>query len=238
MSVSALGVLWSLLFAAARMLHPPPGTAAEAAPGAGGQRLELKTVIERVQKKYDAATDFRARFGQTLTNVAFGRKTSLGGEVLFKKPGRMRWNYTTPEPKSYVADGTTLWLYEPEDKQAFKQDLKSSQLPAALAFLTGQGNLMAQFDVTMAGQTPYGGPSDYVLSLVPKEPQAQVKSMLFVVDPTTFNVRESVITDGQGNVNDMLFSDIRVNSGIPDATFRFAPPAGVRIIDTAKLGRP
>ena len=237
MSVSALGLLWSLLFAAARMLHPPPGAAVEAAPAAGGQRLELKAVIERVQKKYDAASDFRARFGQTLTNVAFGRKTSLGGEVLFKKPGRMRWNYTTPEPKSYVADGTTLWLYEPEDKQAFKQDLKGSQLPAALAFLTGQGNLTAEFDVALAGQTTYGGPGDYVLSLSPKQPQSQVKTILFVVDPTTFNGRESVITDGQGNVNDMLFSDIRVNTAIPEATFRFSPPAGTRVIDAAKLGR-
>jgi outer membrane lipoprotein carrier protein len=239
MSVPPLGLVGWLLIAAARLLHPPAGAGAEVPPAAAAApgRLELRVVVDRVQKKYDAATDFRARFGQTLTNVAFGRKTSLGGEVLFKKPGRMRWNYTQPETKSYVADGSTLWLYEPEDKQAFKQDLKSSQLPAALAFLTGQGSLTAEFDVTMAGQTPYGGPADYVLSLAPKQPQAQVKSILFVVDPSTFNVRESVITDAQGNVNDMLFSDIRVNVGIPDATFRFSPPAGTRVIDTAKLGR-
>jgi outer membrane lipoprotein carrier protein len=76
-----------------------------------------------------------------------------------------------------------------------------------------------------------------VLSLSPKQPQAQVKNILFVVDPSTFNVRESVITDAQGNVNDMLFSDIRVNTGIPEATFRFSPPPGTRVIDTAKLGR-
>jgi len=227
------------LLAAARLLRAPAGAGAEAPPPATAvpARLELRAVIERVQKKYDAAADFKARFGQTLTNQAFGRKTSLGGEVLFKKPGRMRWNYTQPELKSYVADGNTLWLYEPEDKQAFKQDLKSSQLPAALAFLTGQGSLTAEFDVTMAGQTPYGGAGDYVLALVPKQPQAQVKSILFVVDPTTFNVRESVITDAQGNVNDMLFSDIHVNSGIPDANFRFTPPPGTRVIDAAKLGR-
>jgi outer membrane lipoprotein carrier protein len=239
MPLPSVGAVAWLLVAAARLLRPPAGgTGAEVPPAASAPaRLELRAVVERVQKKYDAAADFRARFGQTLTNVAFGRKTSLGGEVLFKKPGRMRWNYMQPEAKSYVADGSTLWLYEPEDKQAFKQDLKSSQLPAALAFLTGQGNLTAEFDVTTAGPTPYGGPADYVLSLVPKQPQAQVKSILFVVDPATFNVRESVITDAQGNVNDMLFSDIRVNTGIPDATFHFSPPAGTRVIDTGKLGR-
>jgi outer membrane lipoprotein carrier protein len=211
---------------------------ATAAPSAPSTRLPLKDVVERVQRRYDGAKDFRARFNQTLTNAAFARKTSQAGEVLLKKPGRMRWNYTQPEPKMYLADGNVLWLYEPEDKQAFKQDLKSSQLPAALAFLAGQGKLAAAFDITFApAKTPYGTPRDYVLALSPKEPQAQVKTILFVVEPGTFDVRESVITDQQGNVNDLLFSDIRTNTGVPDATFKWAPPAGVRLIDTAKLGR-
>ena len=71
----------------------------------------------------------------------------------------------------------------------------------------------------------------------PKTPQAQVKTILFVVDTKTFDVRESVITDQQANINDLLFSDIRTNTNLPDATFRWAPPAGVRRIDAAKLGR-
>jgi outer membrane lipoprotein carrier protein len=218
-----------------------------AAPSPAAARLRVEQVVEKIQKRYDAAKDFRARFNQTLTNAAFGRKTSSTGEVLLKKPGRMRWNYAQPEPKMYLADGNTLWLYEPEDKQAFKQELKSSQLPAALAFLAGQGKLAAEFDITAqdpkslkspkSAKVPYGTPQDYVLTLSPKAPQAQVKTILFVVDPKTFDVRESVITDQQANVNDLLFSDIRFNTKIPDATFHWAPPPGVRLIDAAKLGR-
>jgi outer membrane lipoprotein carrier protein len=234
----------SLLLAAAPMtaVAASPSSPSAAAPTSKAApatpRLALKEVVERVQKRYDVAKDFRARFNQTLTNAAFARKTSSAGEVLLKKPGRMRWNYTLAEPKMYLADGNTLWLYEPEDKQAFKQDLKSSQLPAALAFLAGQGKLAAEFDIKLADpKTPYGTARDYVLSLSPKAPQAQVKTIVFVVDPKTFDVRESVITDQQGNVNDLLFSEIRTNTNIPDATFHWAPPPGVRLIDTAKLGR-
>ena len=217
---------------------PAAGPASTTPASTAPARLSIKEVVERVQRRYDGARDFRARFNQTLTNAAFARKTSSTGEVLLKKPGRMRWNYAQPEPKMYLADGATLWLYEPEDKQAFKQDLKSSQLPSALAFLAGQGKLAAEFDITLAPpKTPYGTARDYVLALSPKEPQAQVKTILFVVEPGTFDVRESVITDQQGNVNDLLFSDIRTNTGVPDATFKWTPPAGVRLIDTAKLGR-
>jgi outer membrane lipoprotein carrier protein len=213
------------------------GAAAAPAPPPAGARLDVKAVVAEVQKRYDGASDFRARFTQTLTSVALGRKTNSAGEVTFKKPGRMRWDYEKPEKSSYITDGGVLWLYEPDDKQAFKQKLEASQLPAALSFLTGKGKLAAEFDITFAAKSPYGGAADYLLSLSPKTPQATVKTILFVVDPRTFDVRESVITDAQGNTNDLLFADIRVNTRVPDALFKFTPPAGVRVIDTAKLGK-
>lgn len=228
------------LFGAAAFAAPPivpPRASAAAAGTALAARLDLPAVIDRVQKRYDGAADFRARFNQTLNSAAFKRKTSLTGEVLLKKPGRMRWNYQTPDPKMYLADGDLLWLYEPEDKQAFKQDLKSSQLPAALAFLTGKGKLASEFDISFAKDARVGDPGDYVLALSPRQPQSQVKSLLFVVDPRTFDVKESVITDQQGNTNDLLFSSIAINTRIADAAFRWTPPAGTRVIDAAKLGR-
>ena len=211
--------------------------AATPPPGAPAARLGLEAVVDRVQHRYDGAADFRARFTQTLTSAAMARKTSSSGTVMFKKPGRMRWDYEKPERSTYVSDGALLWLYEPEDRQAFKQALKASQLPAALAFLTGKGKLAAEFDITAAGKTPYGSAGDYLLTLSPKVAEPQFKTILFVVDPQTFDVRESVITDGQGNTNDLTFADIRLGTHIPDAEFHFAPPAGVRVIDTAKLGK-
>jgi outer membrane lipoprotein carrier protein len=225
-----IATLASLLLTMAQ----PPGPAPAPPPGA---RLDVKAVVAEVQKRYDGAADFRARFTQTLTSAAMGRKTNSAGEVMFKKPGRMRWDYEKPEKASYVTDGGVLWLYEPDDKQAFKQKLESSQLPAALSFLTGKGKLTTEFDISFAGKTPYGGAGEHVLSLSPKTPQAQVKTILFIVDPRTFDVRESVITDAQGNVNDLVFADIRVNTKVPDAVFHFTPPAGTRVIDTAKLGK-
>ena len=228
-----VGPLVSLLMA---MAQAP--AAAPPAPAAGGARLDVKAVVAEVQKRYDGAADFRARFTQTMTSSAMGRKTNSAGEVMFRKPGRMRWDYEKPEKSSYITDGGgVLWLYEPDDKQAFKQKLESSQLPAALSFLTGKGKLATEFDIVFAGKSAHGSPGDYLLSLSPKAPQGQIKSILFVVDPRTFDVRESVITDGQGNVNDLVFADIRVNTRVPDALFKFTPPAGTRVIDTAKLGK-
>ena len=202
-----------------------------------GARLDVTTVVDKVQHRYDTATDFKARFTQTLTSTTMGRKTSSAGGVMFKKPGRMRWDYDKPERATYVSDGNTLWLYEPDDAQAFKQSLSASQLPAALAFLTGKGKLAAEFDITLVDKSPYAAAGEYVLALSPKVAEPQVKSLLFIVDPKTFDVRESVITDGQGNTNDLTFADIKTNTKLPDSEFRWSPPSGTRVIDTNKLGR-
>ena len=206
-----------------------------AKPGEG--RVDVPAVIARVQTLYDQAKDFRAHFSQKYSRAVVGRVTVSSGEVVFKKPGRMRWDYTQPEARMFLSTGQVLWLYEPSEKQAFKQDLKTSQLPAALAFLMGKGRITDEFDVTASADTRYGRPEDYRLALRPKQPQSTYKSILFVVDAREFTVRESVLVDQQGNVNHFVFSDFKINTRVPDALFRWSPPAGIRVVDTGNLGK-
>lgn len=211
---------------------PPP-----AAPAPASARLPLATVVEKMQKNYDQAKDFKAQFSQKYTNVAFGRTKVSTGQVAFKKPGRMRWDYETPEPQMFLSTTSTLWMYEPGDKQAFKQDLRQSQLPAALSFLMGKGKLSDEFDLALAPTVPYGSPNDYRLSLQPKKPQATYKNIYFVVDAKSFYVTESVLVNAQGDVNDITFSNLQVNAKLADSVFKWSPPAGTRVIDTGKLSK-
>jgi len=201
-------------------------------------RLDLSAVVARVQNRYDQAKDFQARFTQKYSRQVMGRVTVSAGQVHFKKPGRMRWDYDKPEARMFLSNGQVLWLYEPEEKQAFKQDLKTSQLPAALAFLMGKGRIADEFEVTWSNDTRLGRPEDYRLSLRPKQPQSTYKSIVFVVDAGDFSVRESVLTDQQGNVNHFAFSDLKMNAKVSDEVFRWSPPAGVRVVDTGKMDKP
>ncbi len=223
---------------------PAPATAAAAPAGtAPAPTLDLRTVLERMQKRYDQAKDMRARFSQNYTRAVVGRSTLSTGTLTFKKPGRMRWDYDKPEARMFLSNGQVLWLYEPEEKQAFKQDLKSSQLPAALAFLMGKGKITDEFEVAFAkdakdtkDKTP-GRPGDFRLALTPKQPQSAYKSILFIVDPKEFLVRESVLVDAQGNTNHFLFDGLEVNAKVADSLFKWTPPAGVRVVDTNQMSK-
>jgi outer membrane lipoprotein carrier protein len=212
-------------------------TPAEPAAAPVGEKLDLHTVVERMQKRYDQAKDFHARFSQTYGRAVMGRTTLSTGTITFKKPGRMRWDYDKPEPRMFLSNSQALWLYEPTEKQAFKQDLKTSQLPAALAFLMGKGKITDEFDVSFATDAQPGRPGDYRLALSPKQPQSAYKSILFVIDPKEFLVRESVLVDAQGNTNHFVFDTLEVNSKVADSVFKWAPPAGVRVVDTGKIGK-
>jgi outer membrane lipoprotein carrier protein len=221
------------MFSAALLSFALAATPAPSAPAP----LPLPAVIERMQKNYDQAKNYRAHFSQKYTNVAFNRTKVSSGEVTFMKGGRMRWDYDKPDPQMFVSDGKVLWLYEPADKQAFKQDLRQSQLPGALSFLLGKGKLSEEFDIAPAGEIAYGNKTDYRLSLKPKQPQATYKSIYFIVDARTFYVTESVLVNAQGDINDITFSDIKVNTNVPPALFVWHPPADVRVIDTGKMSK-
>lgn len=214
-----------LLLASAAALAQPAGAPTPKAPAPASP--ELTAVIDGIQAFYGKAQDLKADFEQTYTYKVYARKQRSTGKVFFKKKGKMRWDYQTPEQKVFVADGDTLWVYEPEQAQVFKRDLKSAQLPVALSFMSGEGKLTDEFDATLL-EAPAAGRA--LIELVPKRDAGEYKALRLEVDAATFAVVASTVIDPVGNTNHLVFKNVQTNGGLPDAGFTFTPPAGVRII--------
>ena len=60
------------------------------------------------------------------------------GTVALKRPGRMRWEYETPEKKTFVSDGTRVFFYVPADRQVIVRQ-QAGERGVAMALLSGQG---------------------------------------------------------------------------------------------------
>lgn len=188
-------------------------------------------LLDKVQTFYAGASDFLADFKQTYTYHIYGRKKVSTGRVFFKKPSKMRWDYEAPIKRVFVADGSTLWVYEPEESQVFKRDLSSAQLPVALRFMKGEGKLSEDFIVTQVNPGADEGYS--VLHLKPRVPSPDFVSLQLTVNRESGAVSSSMLTDPTQNTNRIDFVDVKVNQSLPDAGFSFTPPAGVRVIDEA-----
>lgn len=201
--------------------------------------LGADEVVARVQKYYETTTKLQASFRQNYTNVTFGRKSTSDGEVYVMKPGKMRWDYKKPEKKHFISDGSTLWVYEVEAKQAFKQSIEDQVLPVAITFLYGKGDLAGDFKAQLDPGSGYGGRDDYVLKLTPRQPTAQYKHLWLVVDSTDFHVKKSVILESSDNVNEIMFTKIKLNDQAKHVTndlFKFKVPKGVKVIEPKPEG--
>src|SRR5205809_7125642 len=89
----------------ALVLHVPAPASAE------------ESLAAQLQRKYDAVKDFSADFVHAYQGGVLKKQVTERGHVLVKKPGKMRWDYTAPEPKQFVSDGTRIYSYIPADKQ-------------------------------------------------------------------------------------------------------------------------
>lgn len=186
-------------------------------------------VVSGIQAFYANAQDLKAEFEQTYTYTQMGRTQSKSGKVFFKKPSRMRWDYKRPVPQVFVSDGSVLWVYQPTDAQVFKQDLNQSQLPVALTFMSGRGELKSEFDARLIDDEDRT--DSYTVQLTPKKSEVNYKSVVLTVRKSDFSVLMSVVVDPVGNENKLVFSRVTQNAGIPDRAFEFQTPKGVRVIE-------
>src|SRR5258706_1839056 len=198
-----------------------------AAPSPARAAADPATAIaQRVQRHYERTRDFSARFAQTSSYLTFGNVKNATGKVFLKKPVLLRWQYD--DGRLVVIDGKELWNWNPEDKEAqVKRGFGADQVPSEFAFLFGKGKLLDRFAVRSVPK-PEGLPAGEAIELVPRQASAEVRKLLFVVDKRG-QVLASVLTNGQGDVNQLAFSEVKVSSGLADSLFHFDPPKDAHV---------
>lgn len=220
-TIAVLGLLY-FSFSAAAQSTKSKGQSGEA-------------IIEQLQKTYTEIENYEAEFVQTVAHKMFsGRLDRSYGKVFFKKGGSMHWAYERPEKKFFVYDGETLWIYEPEVPQVFKGSGDTERLRRGLAFLTGEGKILADYTAKKLDPKKFAfEQKGYVVALTPKK-NSPFKTVELYIDKNTFRVVRSVVVDHEGNRNRLDFNDVKTNTKLDDALFTFIPPAGVPVIQSEK----
>ena len=181
---------------------PPP----QAAPSA-------TDLARNLQQKYDQVRDFSADFEHMYEGGVLRKKLTERGTLLVKKPGMMRWVYTTPEKKEFVSDGRTLWSYVPADKQVIIGTVPpADEVSSPAMFLAGRGSIQRDFTARIAAAAGLAA-SDVALELRPRTPQREYEWIILVVDRATLQIRRLVTTDSQGGTSTFVFTKLRENVG-------------------------
>ena len=175
-------------------------------------------VVAALQKKYDAIRDFTADFVHQSEGGLLRKKQIERGVVQVKKPGKMRWDYKSPEEKLFLSDGRRIYLHVPADNQVIISPVpEQDQATTAVLFLVGKGNLPRDFTVSYADR-------DY-------------DWLQLIVDRRTLQIRSLSAADSQGGRSTFQFSNFKENTGLADKTFTFKIPRGADVTNNGAPSR-
>src|ERR1700735_957394 len=110
-------------------------------PVPGSPATDAASIRRGIEARYRGARTLKATFYEQFSS-GNGGGVAESGTVYFSKPGRMRWEYESPEQKLFIVDGTNVWFYVPADRTASRAKIaESSDWRTPLVFLTGKTNL-------------------------------------------------------------------------------------------------
>lgn len=214
-----------------------------AAPLAFGSGIDA--AVHALESRYQHARTLKAIFFERYSD-GNGGVSAESGTVYFSRPGRMRWEYESPEQKLFLVDGTNVWFYVPADHTASRAKLnESSDWRTPLALLAGKadlGKLCSKIEPA-AGPSASAGEAGEAPSVtgtwlrcIPRDagsPGAP-QDVLFETDSDAHLV-EVVIHEAGNSTTEFRFGNWQENLPIPEVKFHFQPPPGVAIVDEESL---
>lgn len=231
---------------------------AQATFGAG-----VEAVVRAFDSRYQHARSLKAIFFESYKD-GHGGVSADSGTVYFSRPGRMRWDYESPEQKLFLVDGTNVWFYVPADHTVSRAKLsQSSDWRTPIALLAGKTDLSklcrqiepvdsasenpqkSQEPGKLAAGTPNAaaastagtaGPGTTTVRCLPRESPASesIEDVLLDIDPDGFLARILIHQAGDAST-EFRFGNWQENLAIPEAQFHFEPPPGVFVVDEQSL---
>jgi len=172
-----------------------------------------------------------AQFTQTVTPPAKDgqaqRDRVSTGTFDFQRPGKFRFDYKKPFAQTIVADGNSLWLYDVDLNQVTQRSQAQAlgSTPAALiASASDIGALKAGY--ALESQPQRDGLQWVKATPRNKDGQLQYVQVGFRGDA----LAALEILDSFGQRSVLKFEQVQTNPALPEATFRFTPPAGADVV--------
>ncbi len=190
---------------------------------------DLAPRLKAVETRYNHAQTLQVTFHEAYTGPGQPRRTE-SGTLLLRKPGRMRWNYTSPQGKLFVSDGKFLWLYTPATNQVEKMKIKESEdMRAPLAFLLGKLHFDKEFRNIQARPVADG----MLITAEPKTDTLPYTNVEFVVGQDN-QIRRVQVTGYDKSVLEFNFDQEKLNPPLEAKLFQFRVPQGAELVENAQ----
>jgi len=134
-------------------------------------------------------------------------KTLAQGVLYIQKPGKIRYEYTTPADSLVISDGRVLGVFDKKSNRgAQRYDLKRTPLDI---LLKDKINLEASGVVRNISSD---GVKTQVIATDPDNPRAGTITMVFTANPT--ELRQWIVTDRSRKNTTVILNDLKLRNGV------------------------
>jgi len=213
-----------------------------------GVSADVKRLVDLFESRYRAAHTLQAAFLERYTEN--GRVVRVeAGTAYFRRPGKMRWEYQSPEKNLFLVDGKNAWFYVPADHTATRVPAKqSSDWRTPLALLAGEmkvSRVCAR--VQAVPDRKLESPGDIALRCELRGADKQTQEshasggcphneeageeVFFEIVKNTGELVCITVKDPGGVGIEFHFTNWQADPPVDDALFHFHPPSGVAIVN-------
>ncbi len=166
-----------------------------------------------------------AEFEQHSEDRNGGHRHDVQGHMTVARPGFFRWEADEPYAQTVVADGHTVWVYDPDLNQVVIQsmDRQVGNTPALL-LSSDSSTIDHAFSVKTIGASA----GNIAFVLVPRASDAMFASMQLVFSHN--QLQRMNLVDLTGQQTSITFSKVQYHIHPPVADFHFRVPAGADVV--------
>ncbi|HZV58741.1 MAG TPA: outer membrane lipoprotein-sorting protein [Candidatus Eremiobacteraceae bacterium] len=186
-----------------------------------------------------AAKDFHSLTAdiEHIKYTAVVRDTSTEiGQISVRKDGKMRIDFKSPDPRTILRNGDSLYIYTPKISRVEEYNLGKNRAMAdqylALGFGTKSDTLKKTYDVSVIGEEDFDGKKTVLLQLIPKTESVRAqltKIQMWVDESSWLPLQQKFFETGSGDYFLSHYTNVMKNLKINDAKFKPNWPKDVKV---------
>ncbi|HEY8149827.1 MAG TPA: outer membrane lipoprotein carrier protein LolA [Vicinamibacteria bacterium] len=187
---------------------------------------DATAVLKALETAGRGLKTMKAAFVETKVLTLLNEKQETRGNVTLQIPGRMRWDYVTPQPGVMMIKDGAFARYVPQTKQVFRGAAKG-EADLLVGFGPGAADLGKKYEVTLLPEEKVGTAAAHVLDLKPRTGGGLFSAIRLWVDKARVLPVQTRLTEPTGDYSTIRFENVIVNGALPSTAFELKLPKDV-----------
>lgn len=176
-----------------------------------------------LQERLQQISSMDATFSQQVTDGNGELVQQLHGRLALARPHFLYWQTDAPDETVMVADGDSLWYYNPFVEQVTVTDQTDTmEQSPLLLLLDDSAAAWDDYEVKQEGDS---------FALQPLATANSLQSLQLVFEAQSPVMRTIILDDGQGQISTIELAEVTVNGDLAPTLFEFTIPQGVDVDD-------